>query len=514
MIVSQEVETMNSNDNKFIEELTAQYKIVCVEDLSEISSKHSKIFRIFQKHHKEAFTDNERFIFYSKHDPSQDLLNHVQKAANIIDISNWFILFVTPFCLLEKLKKANQKFGNSKSPMNYLQVNDIQSKKLFQLPIVNYSTLCPYPFVKIEAFTGKSYPCCKFKESVGDPDKEAVSDIFNSEKIIKIREQMITGQKPTECSVCWDAESKGVTSFRQLGLQKYKHKIDMYIDSPELKDLTYALSSLCNFKCRICDYVNSSSIAVEKLKFETSSELKHKIRNHIKLTTTNVNQRSANIIFGDHLKNLEFLHLLGGETFLLPEMEETITKLIDSGHSKHIGIDFNTNGSIFPASYIFKIIENFASVEILLSIDDIGPRFEVQRGGNWQDVKTNIIKFSNLKSKKVKVKLAPTVNIQNLLYLDELVEFAESINLNFVWWYLEEPKELCIDNLTSAAQKIVHNKYHNHRVEELRKIANRVRKNNPVSGKPFVEFMHQIDCRRNEKFSNTHQEIFTAMNLN
>ena len=153
----------------------------------------------------------------------------------------------------------------------------------------------------------------------------------------------------------------------------------------------------------------------------------------------------------------------------------------------------------------------FKSVLILISIDDINERFEIQRGGRWNQVSRNIQTFKNLKSPTFDVKIAPTVNIQNLLYLDQLVDFCENLDLEIVWCFLESPQYLSIDFITTAAKNIAYQKYINHPEPELQAIAQRVNQFQPINDNLFLTYMKKLDQRRGQDSSVVLEEIFNAM---
>ena len=89
--------------------LKEKYNVVCFEDLADYYSQHRAIFDLFKRCYQEEFLGNQRLVFYSSEPLSQEFLNHIQRAATIIDISNFFILILTPFGILLKLKGADQK---------------------------------------------------------------------------------------------------------------------------------------------------------------------------------------------------------------------------------------------------------------------------------------------------------------------------------------------------------------------------------------------------------------------
>ena len=129
----------------------------------------------------------------------------------------------------------------------------------------------------------------------------------------------------------------------------------------------------------------------------------------------------------------------------------------------------------------------------------------------WVDIYKNLELFKNLKSSTVDVKAAITVNIQNVLYLDQLVEFFQNLNFGIVWWYLEDPEYLSIHNTTKKVKNLIYQKYHAHADPELRSIATGVQSSSPVSGKEFLEYTLKLDGRRGQNFKLYHSEIFNAM---
>jgi hypothetical protein len=107
--------------------------------------------------------------------------------------------------------------------------------------------------------------------------------------------------------------------------------------------------------------------------------------------------------------------------------------------------------------------------------------------------------------------LFTTVNIQNVLYLDELYSWAESTGLRVVLNVLKGPQFMNIDYMTQAAKDLVIEKFQNSSIPELQSIANRVKKSPGSNGEKFIEYMQQLDKWRNENFGLTHKEIANAM---
>jgi hypothetical protein len=493
-------------------DLQQQYDLICFEDLADYHSQHRLIFDLFKKYYKSEYTPNERLILYSGFEPSQEFLHHIQRAATKIDISNFFIFIVTPYDLKSNLEISNQIHGNDLLPMQCLQVDIIDCKPQ---PAAGFftklDTVCPYPFMGVNVTSGYSVkPCCKFTESAGTIQHKSIQEIFDSEYFRNIRQQLLTGQQIPQCKACWNTERHNSTSLRQHGLHKFSEVFEQqWLDQPTLIDVTLTPTNLCNFACRICNHHGSSKIAAEEYVHSTSQDQKNIFQKYLHLQKNNIDKKIIDSII-DSLNTIESLHIMGGEPFIWPSLPKFLQQIIDQGHAKNIHLEFTTNASVFPANLLDQL-QKFKSVEILLSIDDIHARFEIQRGGKWADIVHNVKLFKNMQNAIIRVKATPTVNIQNVLYLDQLLNFFNEYNFEIMWWYLEEPHYLSIDHVTSKVKQLVYQKYQNHNNPELRSIAQRVLASNTVNGNEFLQYASKLDQRRQQSFKDAHKEIFDAM---
>lgn len=491
-------------------DLEQKFELVCFYDLADATVQHGEIFRIFKKYHCAAYTSNQRLVFYTASKPSQLVLDHLQRAATTVDISNYFITVCTPYNIEPMLAAAMQKYGNDTVPMRWQPCSIQSTKNINSSNIHSADAFCVVPFGFLSVGPNNTAsPCCKYLGKSESIENITVADVFAGQQMSQLRDDIKHGRQHKNCKTCWDIENFGSTSLRNHLVTKYGLQCDQeWIDNPRIRDLTVSPSVLCNFKCRICSSYASSKIAVEELKFSTNPEEQQRLKKTI-IKSTGKNSRIADQIF-EVASDLKFLHVLGGEPFMWQDLINLVDRLIDTSYAEHIQIEFNTNGSVFPKHIVEKLLK-FKSVEILISIDDIGDRFEIQRGGKWSHVLKNILAFSRLKSPTFSVKLSPAVNIQNILYLDQLVDFCSDHNLEMVWWYLENPQSLCIDYVTSTTKDVVFKKYIDHPNSELQSIAKRMRLSAATGGSLFLNYMKELDQRRGQDSSVVLKEIFDAM---
>jgi len=493
-------------------QLSQQFNLICFEDLANLRQKHRAVFDLFKLHRKDRFEDNDRLVLYSAYKPEQEFLNHIQRAAARIDISNFFILIVCPFDITAKLYNSNNNHGHDsvviQSMIYDLEVTKIINKTGFH----QTDSICPLPFgyVSVDS-NGDVAPCCKFRDSLGSLKDSSLGDIFDGALAKSVRSRMLSGEKLKECSTCWDNEATGTSSLRQLSLYKFSDILEQeWLDDPKIRNISWSPVSICNFTCRICNFDTSTSIATEEIRFAKDADFKKLVKNSIKERNDAI--RINNMIKSiAQLDDLGFIHIFGGDPLLWPQLRNLIDTLIANNLTQNLIFEINTNCSVYPNEIIELIIQHCKKVEILLSVDNIGPRFEIERGGKWKTILENIKKFVSLQSPTVTIKLATTINLQNILNLDDIIDFANTLNVEIIWWYLEKPKFLCIDHATARTKHVVFSKYSTHTEPELRKIAYRVLSSVGSDGSEFLEYCNKIDQRRGQIFSNSHREIYESM---
>jgi hypothetical protein len=105
----------------------------------------------------------------------------------------------------------------------------------------------------------------------------------------------------------------------------------------------------------------------------------------------------------------------------------------------------------------------------------------------------------------------PTVNIMNVLYLDDILHWADSLELNVNFNFLSEPKYLSISMLTDPAKQLIVSTYQGNQSLKIKGIVEAIKKVQASNGLAFVKSMKDFDRMRKEKFFDTHHEISEAM---
>lgn len=313
---------------------------------------------------------------------------------------------------------------------------------------IPHNKFCVLPWVSIEASPiGTVRPCCLADDEIVDNDGHKFElltadfkDIQNSKHMIKIRQQFLDGEQPQTCRKCWNEERSGRTSKRMHTLDRMKHmniSSEWTTDAKPLMFLDLKLGNICNLKCRICGSWSSSQFAAEEIA-QLPAEEKKKSHAYTMLRAGAWPQENTQFWneIDSVLENIRYIEFTGGEPFMIAEHFRMLQGIVDRGIAGQVEIHYNTNGTQYPDKAI-EIWQHFKTVEIAISIDDLGARFEYQRSNAvWQEVEHNLNRFRLLRQQCANIRLqcCSTVNVFNVRYIDQLANWIAVQEFDFVYW--------------------------------------------------------------------------------
>lgn len=394
-------------------------------------------------------------------------------------------------------------------------------------------SLCILPWVSLETSpVGTARPCCLAEDEIVDShgnkmtvQDHSLQDIFNSEYMQNLRQQFRRGEKPETCKKCWTEEAAGRRSKRINTQVKFKEDIK---NVPVLQDtvdnlwfLDLKLGNICNLKCRICGSWSSSKWAAEEIDYLKSQgasreeQRQHTAYQMLKQGAWPRESRQFWDSLEELLPNIRYFEFTGGEPFMIREHFELLERAVDLGYSKNITIHYNTNGTVYPEE-LESVWKNFKRVEIALSIDNVGKRFEYERYlANWKTVNENIRKFERLKheSNNIDLQLCFTVNILNILYLDELLEWAADVNFDsYHWNMLHGPEEMSIaclsdDSKTQIVHALKQKKFVGEHQKEVDNIIEMMLNGKSSDNQRLLQKLSTTDQYRKQHLRQTHPEL-------
>jgi sulfatase maturation enzyme AslB (radical SAM superfamily) len=160
-------------------------------------------------------------------------------------------------------------------------------------------------------------------------------------------------------------------------------------------------------------------------------------------------------------KNLKRLEVVGGEPFYVKQWHIMFNELIDLGYSKNIDITLTTNCTLFFPELLDRIVKNFKSVSIGLSIDGIGSTYEYMRHlGKWNVVYENMKKYHEL-ADRINIQINLTISWLNVLEVTELHDLIDKEFPKFSIWnnIVHYPLHLPVYAVPDSLKKAVENKW-------------------------------------------------------
>lgn len=332
-----------------------------------------------------------------------------------------------------------------------------------------HDKFCVLPWISLETSPiGTVRPCCLAEEEIVDDNgikfdlnTARFVDIQNSAYMQDLRQQFLDQKQPQTCRKCWREERSGRTSKRMHTLDRLKHMIPdqpWTSDARPLMFLDLKLGNICNLKCRICGSWSSSTFATEELANLAPGE-DRKTNHHYIMLRQGAWPRENPTFWSEIdqvIDQIRYIEFTGGEPFMIQEHFDLLQGLVDRGHAGGIEIHYNTNGTQWPEG-AETIWQHFKTVEIAFSIDDVGARFEYQRtNAVWSEVVANIERFRLMRDRHANIQLqvCSTVNVFNVLYLEELAQWIDTQAFDFVYWnMMHESYYFSINTLPESAKK-------------------------------------------------------------
>lgn len=299
--------------------------------------------------------------------------------------------------------------------------------------IENKNTICAYPWnwfsFNVDYGMWRACPRSQYRWF---QTEEEVDDFFNTTTQQEIRSDLYNGTRNSNCVDCYTAEDKGGMSYRQVLKKDYAvdNASSVKVKSPKVLELKF--SNLCNLKCVFCASVCSSL-------WEHEIGLPQQYIDNQKVSAEYM-RKSLFKWLKENIRHVDSIMYLGGEPALQPEFYEIVDLLLNNT-PEWVGqkeLTFSTN-TYYPEAYrekfetaIQKVLDAGHTVFPRISLDGIGNKQSYQRTNlRWDHFEKNMLSFLgkfNTKTngiKKIRANIA--LNILNLVYCGEIVEYLDSV---------------------------------------------------------------------------------------
>ena len=268
---------------------------------------------------------------------------------------------------------------------------------------------------------------------------------WNSEHMKSVRRRMMAGETLPECEVCNDQllnTDVYRTYFDHLFSSKYYKQI--WEDTDEtghtrMKPVSwdYRFSNLCNFKCRMCGDMLSSSWEAEQRKhnmIDWDNPKNNWMRPEIKKEITQFQQTTIEQEFAQAVEEhrVEEIYWVGGEPLMYEQHWKYMQRIIELGDGPNVYARYNTNLSRVVHNNISlfdDILPHLRDWQICASIDGTEKIGEYIRTGlnfdRWSENYDRAVKASN-HGRQVRIDF--TLTLPGLFEVEKIQKVGQRYN--------------------------------------------------------------------------------------
>lgn len=267
-----------------------------------------------------------------------------------------------------------------------------------------------------------------------------IEQVWNCKQMRDTRIAMLNNEYPSSCSKCYEEELNGIVSKRQWETQVWKDRIDLdSVVNQTAKDGTLPvnipyfdlrLGNMCQLKCVMCSPHDSSAWIKEwKIQYPKYKipELRQDQNWDIDFDYTWYQKGTFLESIRSQSTSIRELYFAGGEPLLIPEHYKILEFMVEAGAAKNCILRYNSNGLELPEK-LFDLWHHFKEVKFNFSVDAVGERNNyIRYPSKWSNVVTNLHRLDTTPD-NVTVNIACAVQLLNVLYIPELVEWKQSQN--------------------------------------------------------------------------------------
>ena len=294
-------------------------------------------------------------------------------------------------------------------------------------------------------------PAQSFKQYIdtGNDGKEykplTLEQHWNSDHMRSVRQRMMAGEELSECQVC-DHKLLNTNVYRSYFNQLFKHKVDEAYDSTDETGATtmptvsfdYRFNNLCNFKCRMCGDMLSSSWEAESRKEKSWNEdsqpwMASPLREQIKkFQDTQVVEEFTNAV---ETKTIKEIYWCGGEPLMWEIHWKAMQRIIELGFAKEVYVRYNTNLSrtSLKGIKLFDLLPQFQDWQVCSSLDGTGEVGEYIRDGlDYKQWLENFKEGMAVAKTSREMRLDYTITMPGLLELKNMFDLSQELDVELL----------------------------------------------------------------------------------
>lgn len=280
------------------------------------------------------------------------------------------------------------------------------------------------------------------KEGTNEYNPQTLEEYWNGENIRRIRMQMLNDEVPPECVVC-DKKLLNNDVYRDYFTHLFAHKWEDVIVNTDYDGYTsmkpvswdYRFSNLCNFKCRMCGPMLSSSWETEARKQgKIEPWMEPSVKKSIEKFQSTVVEEEFSQAVEEH--RIEEIYWVGGEPLMYEQHWKYMQRIIELGDGQGLYARYNTNLSRVSYKGIDlydDILSKIRDWQICASIDGTGAVGEYIRTGlkynEWLEYFKRGIKYSR---NRRMMRIDFTLTTPGLFELENICKLSDELGVDIL----------------------------------------------------------------------------------
>lgn len=240
------------------------------------------------------------------------------------------------------------------------------------MTVNNLSTICPLPFNSISySMAGRMGPCTNCSLTNYKP----IEDYWNSPELKQLRSDMINGIRNSACNECHRREDIGAWNTRQAMLPLID---SINLENPEIKELSFRFSNVCNYMCVDCSWTTSSLIYQEEI---NRGRVEAQKNNKDKPFIINASGDPHSLLEQGklHVHKVDKVIFSGGEPLTHWQQWELLKYMVDNNIFPHLKYYTNLSRLTFKDYSAIEFWKQFKSIFIEIGFDAMDKKCEYFR---------------------------------------------------------------------------------------------------------------------------------------
>ena len=293
-------------------------------------------------------------------------------------------------------------------------------------------------------------PAQNFKQYIDAADADGIynpltlDEWWNSEHVKTVRSKMMNNEVPEECQVC-NHKLLNTDVYRSYFWHLFQHKYEDIWDKTDETGYTtmkpvswdYRFSNLCNFKCRMCGDMLSSSWESEERKnnmIDLSNPKNNWMRLDVKQEISKFQDTVVRKEFQDAVNEhrVEEIYWVGGEPLMMEEHWDFMKQIVDNGDGGNVYARYNTNLSRVEykgVNLYTDILAHIRDWQICASLDGTGKIGEYIRTGlKYEQWLTYYKQAQAIQTNPRQMRIDFTLTLPGLFEVKNIINLSKELN--------------------------------------------------------------------------------------